>query len=63
MVGKYQVDKTAFVKASVDKKLALGLSYTQKLHDEVSLTLAGAFDLSNPCTGKNSFGASLTFDL
>ena len=40
IVAKVQLDKTAFVKASLNNKLEFGLAYTQKFSHGAALTLA-----------------------
>lgn len=62
-VVKYNTDATSFVKASLDKKGTVGFGYTQKLRDQVSLTLAAEVDTANLSADKHRLGASLTFDL
>jgi len=62
IVGKHDLDKDSFVKASLDKKLLVGFGYTQKLNSAVSLTLAAQIDGNNLSADSHRLGASLTFE-
>jgi voltage-dependent anion channel protein 2 len=62
LVTKYDLDASSFVKASIDKKLTTGFSYTQKLRQGVSLTLAAQVDGANLTADAHRLGASLTFE-
>jgi hypothetical protein len=50
------------LQASLDKKLLLGLAYTQKLRAGVSLTLASQVDVNSLAADRHRLGASLTFE-
>jgi voltage-dependent anion channel protein 2 len=62
VVGKVQLNKDAFVKASLDKKLQLGLSYTQQVGSGISLTLASLIDSPNLSADAHKLGVALNFE-
>jgi hypothetical protein len=50
------------LQASLDKKMNVGLAYTQKLRAGVSLTLASQIDASSLTADKHRLGAALTLE-
>ncbi|KAI8912784.1 eukaryotic porin/Tom40 [Gorgonomyces haynaldii] len=59
---KYQLDKTAFIKAKVDNKGILGLGYTQTLIDGVKIAFGGLFDTTRLQNDAHKVGVSFTFE-
>eukprot|EP01137_Pigoraptor_chileana_P014391 Opistho-2@68993 len=60
--GHYTVDKDTFVKAKVDNKAQLGLSYTQVLRKGVKVTLSALVDGKNLNTDSHKLGLSLVLE-
>jgi voltage-dependent anion channel protein 2 len=60
--GKYALDDTAFVKAKVDNKLNLGLSYSQNMGSGVQATLSGSINGKALDQGGHKIGLHLNFD-
>jgi len=60
--GKYALDKTAFVKAKVDHKLNVGVSYSQTLLAGVQATLSASLNGKTLDQGGHLLGVQLNFD-
>lgn len=61
--GKYQLDDHSHLKAKIDNKLRVGLSYVQSLRDGVQLTLSGLVNAKSLEQGGHKLGLSLDFDV
>jgi len=59
---KTDLNADSFVKATINKKLLLGLAYTSKVASGVSLTLSSQVNAANLSTDSHSLGAALTFE-
>jgi len=60
--GKYALDKTAFVKAKVDHKLNVGVSYSQTLLAGVQATFSASLNGKTLDQGGHLLGVQLNFD-
>jgi len=60
--GKYSLDADTFVKAKLDNKLNLGLSYSQKLTEGVAATLSASINGKALDQGGHQVGLMLNFD-
>jgi len=60
--SKYNLDSSTWLKAKVDKNLALGLSYGQSLRPGVSVIVSSKINAANLNSDGHQLGFGLTFD-
>jgi len=62
VAGKYALDASTFVKAKLDNKLRLGVSYVQNMGAGVTATLSGLVNGKSLDEGGHKIGLHLNFD-
>jgi len=62
LAGKYDLDDSTFVKAKLDNKLRLGVSYVQNMGAGVTATLSGLVNGKSLDEGGHKIGFHLNFD-
>jgi hypothetical protein len=61
--AKYDLDSTSSLKAKVDTKGGIGLSYTQELRKGVKLNLSSLINAANLSAGGHNYGFGLEVDI